>query len=77
MTVSSDGAVTNGVSHSFYVKMQDLVISWRNLSVVKFIVRAKTVIFYLSCANAQLLGAVAVYSMDHTRKQKAYPLPRD
>ena len=57
--------------------MQDLVISWRNLSVVKFIVRAEPVIYYLYCANAQLLGAVAVYSMDHTRKQKDYPMPKD
>lgn len=59
------------------MKTQDLVISWRNSSVVKFVVEAEKVIYYLYCANTQFLGAAALYSTDHTRKQKDYPMPKD
>lgn len=58
--MSPDGTVTNGVLHSVYVKIHELIFPWRILSVVKFIVRAETVIYYLYCVNAHILGAVVV-----------------
>lgn len=68
--------ITNWVSYSVYVKNTEFS-SWRNLSVVKLIVKAKPVIYRLHHANTPLLDTIAVYSMYHTRKQKVYLKPKD
>lgn len=47
------------------------------MSVVKFIVEAKPVIYHLYHANVPLLDTVAIYSICHTRKQKVYLRPKD
>lgn len=77
LPVSADSAAAERVLHPAYTKTQMFPVSWRNLSVVEFVVRAEPLSYHLHSAEAQLLGAAAVHSTDHRGKQKGSLLPKD